>query len=156
MGELYWGLGESGLLTCCVTLGNPFTSLGFVLSPRKEERMAFSSIERLRELGWPTSSQIVHFSNNTGRLLLGEGKKRKKEKEMMPNIKNLPWLPIAHGNGPNSQAWHARFCETCTVLLFFVLLWGLGPRTPGSGPVLLLPLCVTLDRAISRSQFPHL
>lgn len=84
--------------------------------------MTLSSMERLRELGWPISSQTVHFSNNTGRLLLEKGKKKK----MLPNIKNLPWLPIAHENGPNSQAWHSRLCETFMDLLLFVLLWGKG------------------------------
>lgn len=36
--------------------------------------MTVSSVWRRGELGWPTSSKAVHFSNSTARPLLGEGK----------------------------------------------------------------------------------
>lgn len=70
---MYWDLRASGLLTCCVVLSESFYLSGlcaFSLSTGEDASLFYI----LKGLGWPTSSQVAHFSNNTGRLLWGEGK----------------------------------------------------------------------------------
>ena len=84
--------------------------------------MTVSSVWRRGELGWPTSSQAVHFSNSTARPLLGEGKGiRKAAKWQEPAM-----APNCSGNGPNAHPWHSGLCEPCVVLLLSVPLWGKG------------------------------